>query len=140
VNSKLTCCRHRPTTIVAPVHTCMPLSRKRNNEWKANVIYIYICAMHTYGRKRKEPRWMNDLNRTDPDNSARHIYSAVIDVFNRTVIMTCTTVFNRSTRLASQSTIACSLSFFPLASSCWRTTRLLQHTHAHRLASDHIAE
>jgi hypothetical protein len=83
---------------------------------------------------------MNDLNRTDPDNSARHIYSAAIDVFNRTVIMTCTTLFNRSTRLASQSTFACSLSFFPLAASCWRTTRLLQHTHTQRLASDHIVE
>ncbi len=73
---------------------------------------------------------MNDSNRTDPDNSARHMHSTAIDVFNRTVIMTCAILFNRSTRLASQSPLVCSLFFFPLASFCWRTTRLLQHTHS----------
>jgi len=44
---------------------------------------------------------MTDSNRIDPDNDARHIYSAVIVVFNRTVIMTSTVHFNRSTRLVS---------------------------------------
>jgi hypothetical protein len=73
---------------------------------------------------------MNDSNRTDPDKSARHMHSTAIDVFNRTVIMTCAILFNRSTRLASQSPLVCSLFFFPLASFCWRTTRLLQHTHS----------
>jgi hypothetical protein len=83
---------------------------------------------------------MNDSNRTDPDNSARHVDSAAIDVFNRTVIMTCTILFNRSSRLASQSSFICSLFFFPLASTCWRTTRLLQHIHTQSLAFGYIVE
>jgi hypothetical protein len=59
---------------------------------------------------------MHDSNRTDPDNSARHIYSAAIDVFNRTVIMTSTILFNRSSRLANQSSMVCSVSLSFLSS------------------------
>ena len=71
---------------------------------------------------------MNNSNRADPDNSARHVDSAVSDVFNKTVITACTILFNRSSRIASHSSFICSLCFFPLASTCWRTTRLLRHT------------
>lgn len=70
---------------------------------------------------------MNNSNRADPDNSARHVDSAASDVFNKTVITTCTILFNRSSRIASHSSFICSLCFFPLASTCWRTTRLLRH-------------
>lgn len=98
-------------------------------------LYICIYIIHANSRKEKRPRWMNDSKSTDPDKSARHIHSAAIDVFNKTVIMTCTLLFNRPNWLASQSPVVCSLSFFPLAPSCWKTTRLLQHIHTQRLAS-----
>lgn len=93
-------------------------------------IYTFACAIYTYSREKgkKRPRWMNNSNRADPDNSARHVDSAVSDVFNKTVITVCTILFNRSSRIASHSSFICSLCFFPLASTCWRTTRLLRHT------------
>lgn len=107
-NSRLTCCRRWLTVIVVPAYIYIYIyatlsKKKRIIESKCS---LYVCVMHTYGIKRKWPRWINSSNGTDPDKSARHTHSA-IDVFNRTVIMTCTILFNRSACLpaclASQS-------------------------------------